>query len=248
MKFTEHLSAHITPEWRKQYISYEEMKSMLYAAVEQAPSAELVEPDVLTRYFATFDEQFFSYCDKELTKINTFYSEKLAEAQRKYASLKSELSDTQDWQFRGKTHHSIRNNFLRTKNVPARKMQEVKLAFSEFYLSLILLQNYQNLNFTGFRKILKKHDKLLTVDLGAKWRVEHVESSHFYTNKDIDKLIRETEATFTQELEGGDRQRAMKRLRVPPLGEQQSPWTTFKVGLFSGALIVLLISVILSGR
>lgn len=23
MKFTEHLSAHITPEWRKQYINYE---------------------------------------------------------------------------------------------------------------------------------------------------------------------------------------------------------------------------------
>lgn len=51
----------------------------------------------------------------------------------------------------------------------------------------------------------------------------------------------------TQDLEGGDRQRAMKRLRVPPLGEQQSPWTTFKVGLFSGSFIVLLIAVVLSG-
>lgn len=47
--------------------------------------------------------------------------------------------------------------------VPARKLQELKLAFSEFYLSLILLQNYQNLNFTGFRKILKKHDKVCIV-------------------------------------------------------------------------------------
>jgi len=74
-----------------------------------------------------------------------------------------------------------------------------------------------------------------------------VESSHFNTNKDIDRLIRETESVVTQDLEGGDRQRAMKRLRVPPLGEQQSPWTTFKVGLFSGSFIVLLIAVILSG-
>lgn len=39
----------------------------------------------------------------------------------------------------------------------------------------------------------------------------------------------------------------MKRLRVPPLGEQQSPWTTFKVGLFSGSFIVLLVAVVLSG-
>lgn len=47
---------------------------MLYSATEQAPSAELVEPDYLARYFSTFDEQFFHYCDKELAKINTFYS------------------------------------------------------------------------------------------------------------------------------------------------------------------------------
>ena len=26
MKFAEHLGAHITPEWRKQYIQYEDMK------------------------------------------------------------------------------------------------------------------------------------------------------------------------------------------------------------------------------
>ena len=42
MKFAEHLTAHITPEWRKQYINYEEMKAMLYSACEQAPSAESV--------------------------------------------------------------------------------------------------------------------------------------------------------------------------------------------------------------
>lgn len=75
-----------------------------------------------------------------------------------------------------------------------------------------------------------------------------METSHFYTNKDIDRLISDTEAAVTNDLEGGDRQKAMKKLRVPPLGEQQSPWTTFKVGLFSGSFIVLFISVVLSGE
>ena len=42
----------------------------------------------------------------------------------------------------------------------AKTHHDLKLAYSEFYLSLILIQNYQNLNFTGFRKILKKHDKV----------------------------------------------------------------------------------------
>jgi hypothetical protein len=86
------------------------------------------------------------------------------------------------------------------------------------------------------------------VDVGARWRGESVETSHFYTNKDIDRLISETEGTVTNDLEAGDRQKAMKRLRVPPLGEKQSPWTTFKVGLFSGSFVVLLVTVVLSGK
>ncbi|CAH1392463.1 unnamed protein product [Nezara viridula] len=248
MKFAEHLAAHITPEWRKQYINYEEMKAMLYAASEQSPSAEVVEPEVLKRYKAKFDEKFFHYCDKELKKINTFYSEKLAEATRKYGNLKSELSEALENEYKGRRGF-FRNppKLLQKSDVPARKLQELKLAFSEFYLSLILLQNYQNLNFTGFRKIMKKHDKLLHVEFGTRWHNDNVTTSHFYTNKDIDRLIHDTENTVTNDLEGGDRQKAMKRLRVPPLGEKQSPWTTFKVGLFSGSFIVLLIAVILSG-
>lgn len=51
---------------------------------------------------------------------------------------------------------------------------------------------------------------------------------------------------FTTKLEGGNRQKAMKRLRVPPLEAQETPWTTFRVGLFSGIFIVLFISFILS--
>ncbi len=129
-----------------------------------------------------------------------------------------------------------------------RKLQDLKLAFSEYYLSLVLLQNYQNLNYTGFRKILKKHDKNLATDSGAKWRSEYVDSATFHTNKEIDKLIQDTEATFINELEGGDRQKAMKRLRVPPLGDKHgSPWTTFKLGFFCGAFIILLLAVLLSG-
>lgn len=52
------------------------MKAMLYTAVEEAPSAESVEPEVISRHFASFDEVFFTFCDRELKKINTFYSGK----------------------------------------------------------------------------------------------------------------------------------------------------------------------------
>jgi hypothetical protein len=57
-----------------------------------------------------------------------------------------------------------------TQRVQYRKRHDLKLACSEFYLMLVLLQNYQTLNFTGFRKILKKHDKLLQTTRGEEWR------------------------------------------------------------------------------
>ncbi|XP_063056812.1 xenotropic and polytropic retrovirus receptor 1a [Engraulis encrasicolus] len=256
MKFGEHISAHITPEWRKQYIQYEAFKEMLYSAQDQAPSIEVTDEDTVKRYYAKFEEKFFQHCEKELAKINTFYSEKLAEAQRRFATLQNELQSSLDAQRESNAPTSVRNrrgkvvfNLSHEERNQHRNLRDLKLAFSEFYLSLILLQNYQNLNFTGFRKILKKHDKILETTRGADWRVAHVEVAPFYTCKKITQLITETEALVTTELEGGDRQKAMKRLRVPPLGAAQPAlaWTTFRVGLYCGVFIALAATFVLTG-
>ncbi|XP_026876841.1 xenotropic and polytropic retrovirus receptor 1 homolog [Electrophorus electricus] len=257
MKFTEHLSAHITPEWRKQYIQYEAFKEMLYSAQDQAPSVEVTDEDTVKRYYAKFEEKFFQTCEKELAKINTFYSEKLAEAQRRFATLQNELQSSLDAQRESSRAPGLRSRARRRpvfhlsqqERCKHRNIKDLQLAFSEFYLSLILLQNYQNLNFTGFRKILKKHDKIFETARGADWRVIHVEVAPFYTCKKITQLISETEALVTAELEGGDRQKAMKRLRVPPLGAAQPApaWTTFRVGLYCGVFIVLLVTITITG-
>jgi len=86
------------------------------------------------------------------------FSEKLAEATRKFSTLKSELDLISSTAIKLKDYG--KKSDLNKLNLPQRKVQDLKLAFSEFYLSLILLQNYQNLNYTGFKKILKKHDKV----------------------------------------------------------------------------------------
>lgn len=41
-------------------------------------------------------------------------------------------------------------------------------------------------------------------------------------DKTVDNLIAEVENLFTQYLENGDKERAMKRLRVPPFEEKVS--------------------------
>jgi SPX domain protein involved in polyphosphate accumulation len=90
--------------------------------------------------------------------MQRFISEKMAEATRKFAALQNELRISLGDKTNSRS--PLRQKTVEGASIPARKIQELKLAFSEFYLSLILLQNYQNLNFTGFRKILKKHDKV----------------------------------------------------------------------------------------
>ena len=113
-----------------------------------------------------------------------------------------------------------KNRQRQQKQKQVRKISDLKLAYSEFYLSLILLQNYQTLNFTGFRKILKKHDKIFKTDRGSDWHKLNVEAAPFNTTKKVDTLIAEVENLFTQYLENGDKTRAMKRLRVPPFEEK----------------------------
>lgn len=255
MKFAEHLAAHITPEWHKQYITYEAMKDKLYEAVDGVPSEEIFDADVIRAYFGRFDEKFFQYCDVELRKINTFFSEKLAEATRKLANLQSDLSLLEEVKVvpGGGVRKRAISRLLKKDDKAAavehpvkKSLNDIKLAFSEFYLSLILLQNYQTLNFTGFRKILKKHDKLTSSDRGAHWRQSNVETAPFYTNKEVDHIIIEIEILFTTRLEGGNRQKAMKRLRVPPLGEKENPWTTFRIGMYLGIFLVLLVIVVIA--
>ncbi|XP_066568552.1 xenotropic and polytropic retrovirus receptor 1 homolog [Amia ocellicauda] len=240
MKFAEHLASHVTPEWRKQYICYGTLKSALCAGEDGQPTEE--DPTVLEWQHRSLQEAFFQMCDHELAKVNLFYSEKLAEVQRRLAAAKAEMESAREEQ-RRKTPGTKTRRFLRAYNKAGKHktLQDLKLAFSELYLSLTLLQNYQELNYTGFCKIIKKHDKRFASVRGLAWRTDILDVSSFHTSKKIPQLVAEVESQMC-ELEGGDRERAMKRLRVPPLGaEQPAPaWTLFRVGVTCGLLLALL--------
>lgn len=250
MKFGEQLSSHLTPEWRKQYIRYEELKSTLYQIMLEAPT----DGDARQQFIAQSDEAFFAECERELTKINLFFSQKIAESQGKFHELNAELRTFKETvSARGvvaQRGSNIRNRFgpapSKLQKEQSKTAQQLKLAFSEFYLSLVLLQNYQQLNGTGFRKILKKHDKLLMSEKGLEWRIGCVEKSAFFLNRDIETLINNVETSVINELEGGDRQAAMKRLKVPPLSEKQNSATTFSLGFYMGIFVVLAAVIVFS--
>lgn len=177
----------------------------------------------------------------------SFITEKLTEAARLFTNLRAKLCEAQQNGFRHKNNCFQSNVVLRSRHHPKQKLKELRFAFSEFYLLLVYLQNYQHLNFTGFRKILKKYDKILHSDMGTRWRTDHVDIAHFCINKDIERMMHQAENIVTQEIEGGDRQKAMKLLRVPQKKKNFTPWNTFRIGLLTGYFIILLVTVFLSG-
>ena len=81
-------------------------------------------------------------------------------------------------------HKSVYNILGERKNA-----KELKMAMSEFYLSLIIIQDYQKYNLIGFKKINKKFDKNLDWDEGSQWFARKVKKSDLNNSDEIDKLI-----------------------------------------------------------
>ena len=54
------------------------------------------------------------------------------------------------------------------------------------------------------------------------------------------------EVLFTNELEKGDRKKAMARLKVPPFESKKTDWTTLLVGLALGCFLILLLVILAS--
>ena len=121
-----------------------------------------------------------------------------------------------------------------------RKRESLKLALSEYYLNLVLLQNFQQLNHTGFRKILKKYDKLARSERGGHYFKECICKSYFWLSKQVSKLIERTEGLMIEKLEDGNRSKAMNRLRVPPLESRgrRSQWVSLRTGWLMGIIFI----------
>ena len=254
MKFAEHLGSHLTPEWRTKYVSYDDLKVFLYSATESAPVSDDVNDEILSRHFAKYDGKFFAFCDQELNKVNTFFAEKLAEAIRRYNELEIDVANSGVERLQSVVRKSWMKTNTENEDDPIqhikpkkckKKLHNLKIVLGEFYLSLMLIQNFQQLNFTAFRKILKKHDKIFKTTTGVAYRISKVEVSPFYLNKNIDELIENTETIAIEDLNGGDRSQAMNRLRVPTLHQKAKATPAFFWGFFTGMWLVMLVATIM---
>ncbi|XP_051858992.1 xenotropic and polytropic retrovirus receptor 1 homolog isoform X1 [Drosophila albomicans] len=238
MKFGKTFESHLTPEWREQYIHYAELKAMIYEALENAPR----QKTLALEYYQKFSLEFFAVLKEELRRVNDFFEHKLAEARRKHATFKVKLM------------YLVRESGGMVSDIPTlppledqpKTARHLERAYSEFYFSLVLLNNYQHLNVNGFHKICKKYDKYIHSTSGRLWLTTYVEPATISRERAIHTMLSEVENLFTHFVTNGNRTKAMAKLRVPPLGQPTSPIHIFSTGVVLGLLIVSLFICIVS--
>ncbi len=195
------------------------------------------ETDIPTVDLALQD-QFFTEVAEELSMVESFYKAREAKLSLTLRELSIEV----------RKYEVLRNNPGTKDNRTTRRQKEnLKLLLSEFYLNVSLLQNYQQLNHTGFRKILKKHDKVGQSTRGKNFFKEQVCANYFWKTPELARLIDTTEKLMIEKLEEGDRSKAMNKLRVPPLEmkDVRSHWATLRAGWLMGLIFVSLFVIIL---
>lgn len=266
MKFGKTFETHLTIEWRQQYMRYtvsilwdlgqaiqaklianpsqtypKDLNTLIRRGVENAPMQETLSHQ--EAYFEKFRIQFFGECQHELNRVNHFFLEKLAEARRKHGTLKLQLLAASNAPGYTSSVYSLQSPKLSDvyvgRSSKLMTLRQLRNAYTEFYLTLVLLLNFQMLNETGFQKICKKYDKYLKSSHGNHWMNANIKNAAFTDRRPIQRMIDEVEDLYTIYLADGDRARAMAKLRVPPLGEPTSPRIVFHAGFALGLFIML---------
>lgn len=225
-----------------------DLNNLIRSGVENAPQqASLAQQEA---YYEKFKKQFFGECEHELTRVNHFFLEKLAEARRKHGTLKLQLLAASNAPGYTSSGYSLQSPQLSEAYVGRSSklmtLRQLRNAYTEFYLTLVLLLNFQMLNETGFKKICKKYDKYLKSNHGNAWMNNNIKHAAFSDRRPIQRMIDEVEDLYTNYLAGGDRARAMAKLRVPPLGEPTSPRIVFRAGIALGLFIMLALTAVFS--
>ena len=245
MKFSTHLTHQLTPEWRSKYLRYESLKELIYRIVvadnrtqnsqSHSPQGEIsVLP--LVDIDGALEEEFFRELSTQLEEMELFYKSQEFKLKSRLNELGNQLNLLE--------RQTLSAGRLSLRAVSKQK-QELKFAYKEFYLNLIILQNFRVLNHTGFRKIAKKHDKVVVNTRGQEFMSSIVNESYMVKLSDVKDMI-ETAENEAIRLENGNRKKAMNQLRVPPLRHLGKGRGLFLTGFFLGCSAILLVAMLVA--
>lgn len=92
---------------------------------------------------------------------------------------------------------------------------KLRIALQELHRSLDLLKSYALLNRTAFRKLDKKYEKMINLDVRPKlhWFMNNVDRSYFVNSDALDSYLEDIEDLYTRYFERGNHKLAAGKLR-----------------------------------
>lgn len=162
MKFGEHLKSSLIRDYNFYYISYDELKKELSKGLKSNNGSWSNE----------LEESFLVSLDAELDKVYTFHKVKSGEISRRIKDAESSVS-------------SVISMIDDAENPPLEQdFEDLEEELSDIIADVHDLAKFTRLNYTGFQKIIKKHDKLTGFNLKPVFQVRMDTKPFFKDNYD----------------------------------------------------------------
>jgi SPX domain protein involved in polyphosphate accumulation len=153
MKFGEQLRTSIVKEYEWYYIAYDELKDQLKTEWEVRPSK--AHPKGKRRKWNEDDEaKFLEHLEQELEKVYTKQKVKAIDISRRIESADKEVSDVLSRMANRGPPGSATANDAPSEEEFFLLEEDLETIIADVYD----LANFVRLNYTGFQKIVKKHD------------------------------------------------------------------------------------------
>lgn len=124
--------------------------------------------------------QFFTLFKQQVDKVNEFFLDK----QEDYIIDHRQLSEKV-------------NEILQPGATTRSEVNRLRQRLTNFHGELVLLENFSTVNYTGFRKILKKHDKKTGLNMRTMY-LKTVLATPFFLSDTVRKLVLKTESQLAQ--------------------------------------------------
>ncbi|ODV89059.1 hypothetical protein CANCADRAFT_133363 [Tortispora caseinolytica NRRL Y-17796] len=162
MKFGRQLETSLIRDYSYYYIAYDDLKRLIKKTLAVRPWTEGDE------------EEFVQALEEELEKVYSFQRLKASEIQRRIKQIEKEVDETV--------------KAIDSTNPPDEiKFDALEEGLSDIIASVHDLAKYTRLNYTGFQKIVKKHDKQTGWNLKPIFQTR-LAAKPFYNN-DYDKVV-----------------------------------------------------------
>ncbi|KAK9761041.1 phosphate system positive regulatory protein pho81 [Basidiobolus ranarum] len=192
MKFGKYIQTQQFPEWASYYVNYKGLKKIINnLGHEEVPVSSDVllqntlggGADARSRLLQSQKAAFFFKLERELEKVNIFYLQKESDLKVRLRTLIDKKKILQS-----RTSYSLSS------------LASLREAFAQFQHDLNKLQQFVEINATGFRKILKKWDKQSKSSTKELYLSRQVEVQPCF-NRDIIAELADSAATNLLELE-----------------------------------------------